>query len=122
MDTWQIVVAVVALICACGFMYLFGGWLRCRDERLWRDQVAARKAERAREFAARELAIGPGQIRCTGCGHVFNKRGDEDLLVEALATFQALPMAHGPPAILCDDCYRQIMGDDPPRLDNQAGA
>lgn len=55
---------------------------------------------------------GPNQYRCSACGGVFDKqRSDEDALADAEAVFGEELYAGGlPPEVVCEDCYRQIVG------------
>lgn len=54
---------------------------------------------------------GPGQYCCENCGGIFDKgRSDEEARKEAEAEFgDALESDGEAPAIVCDDCYVEIM-------------
>lgn len=55
---------------------------------------------------------GPDQFKCSACGGVFDKtRSDEEAMADAEQVFGEELHAGGlPPAVVCDDCYRAIMG------------
>lgn len=57
-------------------------------------------------------APGPDQFRCSACGGVFDKgRTDEAAMAEAEQIFGEELHAGGlAPAVVCEDCYRSIMG------------
>lgn len=57
------------------------------------------------------IESGPNQYRCDQCGEIFDKgRTDEEAHAEAVQTFgAALDPPGDPPAVVCDDCYDEIM-------------
>lgn len=54
---------------------------------------------------------GPNQYRCDCCGGIFDKGwSDEEARAEAEQQFgEALHAEGEPPALVCDDCYNEIM-------------
>lgn len=87
-----------------------------RREARWRRELALREKKRREDERAR-VELAPGQFRCMSCGKVYDaKNGNAEMMAEAIATFGDMLQAGGPPCVVCDDCYRTIMGDDPPRL------
>lgn len=112
---WVIGALLVAAIIALVLWYPLD---QRRRERHWRREIAAQREARLRERLARVQEVLPNQYRCTSCGKVYDKgRDDAEAMAEALAVFGSVLNAEGPPCIVCDDCYRTIMGDDPPRLE-----
>lgn len=71
------------------------------------DPVAPRSSTRL------HLLPGPATFACSACGGTFPKaRSDEEALVESQAVFGD----HAPAdlAVVCDDCYREIMDQPQP--------
>lgn len=56
--------------------------------------------------------------RCACCGGVFESdRSDADAMMEYQDTFTEEQRARpGEPAVVCDDCYRQMMAAKPPAM------
>jgi hypothetical protein len=66
-----------------------------------------------RRLKSKEYIVGPNQFRCEKCEGIFNKSWtDEEAKAEQEKNgFGDIPEAHM--AVVCDDCYRSIMGFAP---------
>lgn len=61
----------------------------------------------------KDEGVGPNQYRCAQCRGVFEKGwSDEEAAAEADDNFPGLMTADpGERAVVCDDCYKAMMGE-----------
>lgn len=110
--TEQRAVVLILILTGIGlFWSWYANWQNRRQrEAYWRRALHRSKLRRWQAEEARGT-VGPGEFRCSACSKVYDKgRSDAEAMAEALIVFGGVINADGPPCIVCDDCYRSIMG------------
>lgn len=93
----------------------FDAWLTAQEAA--RDQVRDGLRTIVRDVLAEgvtdpPLPLNPGEYRCAGCGKTFTGLwSDEEAQAELQAEFPGIQSASC--EIVCDDCYRLMMGTAP---------
>lgn len=84
---------------------------RYRDLKWWQAQVRKRAAG-GRVNLEPEAPLQ--QFRCRSCGCLIDVGQHGGTVREVAAEMGRLPASKGPPALVCDPCYRLMMGEDVP--------